>query len=181
MSRIIIISFLAFFLAAGLNLSGQQKAGSKPTAKSAGRKIFIPPVYFGNSDYRGGPIQKERFCELLRQGLSSHDSLGNKYQVIGFDFSYAEQKVYEDSIGNLFKMMDFSSEFCAGDTISRDISTTDTTVGGDVSLSIYQRIKPGDTVYFDHIMVQKRGANSLLSIPDTVVLAGRAIKSVIVK
>ncbi len=183
MSRTSIILLLTFFMVIGVNLSGQQKANSKQPAKGAGNsKVFNPPVYFGNSDYKGGPIQKEMFAELLMQGLTSHDSLGNKYKVIGFDFSFAEHKVYEDEAGNLMKLVDFASEYCPGDTISRDLSTnSDTTADGEVALSIYNRVKPGDTVYFDHIMVQKRGRNSLLSIPDSVSISGRPIKCVIVK
>ena len=184
MSRTINILLLIFLMAVGINLLGQQKANSKQpvNGKGAKRGVLIPTVYLGNSDYKGGPIQKEQFAILLRQGLTSHDSLGNKYRVIGFDFSYAERKVYEDSIGNLMKMTDFTSEYCPGDTISHDISASgDTSLEGDVILSIYDRIKPGDTVYFDHIMVVKSGRNSLLSISDTTAIAARGIKCAIVK
>ena len=146
------------------------------------RYIFVSCIFDDGSDYKGGPIQKEQFARLLKQGLKSHDSLGNKYRVVGFDFSYAEQKIYEDSIGNLMKMFDFSSEFCKGDSLSRDISTdSDTTADMEVVLSIYKRVKPGDTVYFDHIMLLKQGRNSLLTIPDSVAIAGRPIKCVIVQ
>jgi len=169
-----------FCLAIGIAYA-QQKANSKQPSKGHA-KTFRPPVYFGNSDYKGGPIDKQRFAELLQQGLSAHDSVGNKYKILGFDFGYSEQKIYEDSIGNIMKVMDFSSEYCRGDTISRDIARDgDTTENGDVALSIYHRVKPGDTVYFDNIMLEVSGHNSLLSIPDTIAFAGRPIKCIIVK
>lgn len=182
MRRTLIILLVACLVSEGGNLSAQQKATAKPVPKESGRRMLVPPVYFGNSDYRGGPIQKERFAALLRQGLKSHDSLNNQYRVIGFDFSYAERKVYEDSAGNLMRVVDFTSESCFGDTLSSYMSTdADTSVDKELTLSIYQRVKPGDTIYFDHIKVVRQGRNSLLSIADTVAIAGRGIKSWIVK
>jgi len=42
--------------------------------------------------------------------------------VTGFDFSYAEQKLYEDSMGKVVLMIDMSSEYCPGDTLQSDIA-----------------------------------------------------------
>jgi len=174
MSRTIPVLLLISSLAIGLNLLAGQKE------VKTGKKMFMPPVYIGNSDYSGGPIQREKFVSLMKQGLISHDSLGNKYKIIGFQFSYAEPKIYEDSVGNLIKVTDFNSEFCMGDTLGADLTTYgDTSQGQDVTLSLYQRVKGGDTLYFDHIMVEKRGKNSLMSIADTIPIEGRAVKCVI--
>ena len=180
MNRTAVILFLSLMMA-GIHLSGQQKAGSKPAVKGPA-KMFVPPVYLGESDYKGGPIQPERFSILLKQGLTSYDSLGNHYKIVGFDFSYAERKVYEDSVGTLVKMTDFMSEYYPGNMIGADLATdADTSSDKEVILSLYQRVKPGDTVYFDHIMLNKIGKNSLFSIPDSVAIAGRGIKCVIIK
>ena len=168
---------LTFMMAAGIQLSGQQKAGTKTPAKP-----FVPPVYLGESDYKGGPIQKDKFSTLLRQGLSSHDSLGNYYKVYGFDFTYAERKVYEDSVGNLMKLTDLISEHYPGNMIGKDLATdADTSGEGEVMLSLYQRIKPGDTVYFDHIQVTTIGKNSLVPLPDSIPVTARGFRCVIVK
>ena len=183
MGRTITIFLPIFLLAVCFNLSGQQKASSKPPANGkATKRLLMPAVYLGNSDYKGGPITKEKFATLMRQGLTSRDSLGNKYHVVGFDFGYAERKVYEDSVGNLMRVVDFASEYCTGDTLGPDLTRTgDTTTEGEVSYSIYDRAKPGDTLFFDHVMVEKKGRNSLLSIADTVPIAAKGIKCVIVK
>ena len=160
----------------------------KPTGKKT--RVFIPPVYLGNSDLKGGPIKKEQFNTLLRQGLTSHDSAGNKYRVVGFDFGYSERRVYEDSVGNIVTMMDYSGEYCKGDTISGDISVTRPSVvkdpfygdaeKEDVSRSIYDRVKPGDTVYFYHVVVAKY-LDATNSLPDTAGIMGGNMKFYFVK
>jgi hypothetical protein len=183
MSRTINILLLIFLMVAGINLLGQQKADSRSSGKTKGgiKHMFMPTVYLGNSDYKGGPIQKDKFVALMKQGLTSRDSLGNKYHVVDFDFSYAEKKVYEDSMGNLMRITDFSTERCYGDTLSWNLTESgDTLRDGEVRYGIYDRAKPGDTIYFDHIMVEKRGRNSVLMISDTIPIAARGIKCVIV-
>jgi hypothetical protein len=140
------------------------------------KKAFVPPVYLGNSDYSGGLIKKKVFDSLLRQGLKSRDSLGNTYRPIGFDFSYAERNLYEDSAANLVVLTDFSSEYCTGDTLSADISTST-----ENAQSIYQRTKAGDTAYFDHIKLHILPGNVIFSGRDTLPILGRGMKFVIVK
>ena len=165
------VNIILFVCLAGfcLNLLAQAK-NSKP------KKLFVPPVYLGNSDYSDGPIKKTLFDSLLKQGLKSHDSLGNIYRVIGFDFSYAERNLYEDSVANLIVLTDFSSEYCPGDTISADISRST-----ENSESIYKRTKGGDTVYFDHIRLSVLPGNKILSANDTLPVLGKGMKFVIIK
>ncbi len=163
------IPLIVLLILVGLKLLAQQKAPGKA-------KVFIPPVYLGHSDLKGGPIQKDQFNSLLKQGISCHDSAGNKYRVVSFDFGYSERRLYEDSVGNLVKMMDYSAEFCMGDTIGKDLTTTrapavkDPFYGdqdsSDVSKSIYDRVKPGDTVYFYHVTVAKY-IDATTSLPDS--------------
>ncbi len=118
----------------------------------------------------------------MMQGLRSRDSLGNTYKITGFDFGFAEHKIYEDSIGNLIKAIDFTSLYCKGNLLPPEITTdADTSQEGELSFSIFQRVKPGDTIFFDHIMVRKHGKNTILSIPDTIDIAGKPIKCVIAK
>jgi|GEM_PF-500092 len=177
MSRTSLVLLLALMMAADVKLSGQQKSGTKPAAKP-----FVPPVYLGESNYKGGPIQKEKFNAFLKQGLSSHDSLGNYYKIVGFDFTYAERKVYEDSIGNLMKLTDLISQHYPGNMIGKDLGTdADTSAEGEVFLSLYQRVKPGDTVYFDHIQVTTIGKNILVPLPDSIPVVARGIRCEIVK
>jgi hypothetical protein len=110
--------------------------------------------------------------------------------VIGFDFGYKERNLYEDSLGNPVVMMDYSSEYCKGDTVTSNISKTQKTAitnyldgdpdANDISRGIYERTKPGDTVYFDHIMVAKY-LNGTETVPDNKAIKGRSMKFYFVK
>ncbi len=182
--RIVNILLCVLVVLAGTTATAQEK-----TAKED-KHVFMPPVYLGRSDYKGGPIKNTTFNSLLKQGLTCHDSLGNKYRVVGFDFGYNERNLYEDSVGNLMTLMDYTSEYCKGDTVSTNISKTRKTAisnyldgdpdANDISKSIYERTKPGDTVYFDHIMVAKY-INATESLPDAKAIKGRNMKFYFVK
>ncbi len=192
MHRTVTILLLLLLMIAGLNLSAQQKKpGTSPQNNNKSARVFKPPVYLGHSELTGGPIRKEVFNSFMKQGLASHDSLGNRYRIVGFDFGYAERKLYEDSVGNLITIMDFLSEHCPGDTLTSDISQTKSAqvsnyldgapdVNEDVSKSIYNRVKPGDTLYFDKVLVA-RYINTTQSLPDTSAILGRNMKFWIVK
>jgi hypothetical protein len=187
MSRTVIVLLLVLLMALGANLSGQEvkgKTDGKQPAKSTvpAKRIYMPHVYLGNSDYKGGPIPKKKFDSLMKQGLTSRDSLGNLFRVIGYDFTYAERKLYEDSVGSLGVYMDYSSEHCFGDTLSRHMSSSgDTLFDGEVSQSLYDRCKTGDTIYFDHVRIVRYQKNSKLTFPDSTAIAGKGLKCVIVK
>ncbi len=170
----VLFSFLA--IAVCLNVLAQQK---KPNAKTDGakpgaeqpRKILLPYVYLGKSDYKGGPIRRDEFNRLMKQGLTSRDSVGNKYKVVSFGFNYAERNLYEDSIGNLKVMTDFLYEFCPGDTVTQNISA-----------SIYERIKAGDTVFIERVTVVKYLTNKSNKVyADSLAIGARGLMCVITK
>jgi len=186
MNHTIKIFLLILVVLFGPNLSAQQK--SKAGSGNSSEKIFMPTVYLGHSENKGGPIQKEAFTNLMKQGLTSHDPSGNRYKVIGFDFSYAEQKLYEDSAGNMVLMTDMSAEYCMGDTLAADIAydghmlkSAYLTDSADIPKGLYERIKPGDSLFFDHVRVIKYGKNATLSVSDTATIAGRGMKFYIIK
>ena len=80
------------------------------------------------------------------------------------------------------KIIDFTSEYSNSNMLPPDIATDgDTSSEKEVTLSLYQRVKAGDTIYFDHVKVLKQGHNSLISLPDTVAIAAKGMKCVIVK
>jgi len=176
MNRSVNTFLLIFLLILGLKVWAQQKAGNKAGNKPADhavkahKALLLPGVYFGNTGLAGGVYPKKEFDDLLKKGFTAHDSVGNKYQIVGFDFTYAERNLYEDSIGNLEVLVDYMNEYCVGDTISSGISG-----------SIYERIKEGDTVYIDHVTLLKNPGNTLLSANDTSELLGKGLKCVIVK
>lgn len=175
MTRTAKVLFSIVSFAVCLNVLAQQK---KPNAKADGgmrsdghpRKIQLPYVYLGKSDFKGGAIKKDEFNRLLKQGLTSRDSLGNRYKVTSFGFNYAERMLYEDSIGNLKVMTDILYEYCPGDTVT-----------SNVSASIYDRIKAGDTVYIDRVTVVKYLNKSNKVAPDSTALVAMGMKCVIIK
>lgn len=114
----------------------------QPAALPKPHKVFIPQTYLGDSELKGGAIKKDDFARLVRKGIYARDSAGNRYKVKGFEFIYGERQLYEDSIGNMMVMFDYLSEYCPGDTLS---------VG--VSGSIYEKLKVGDTAYFNQVEV----------------------------
>jgi hypothetical protein len=176
MKRTVNILLLVFSSAVCLNLFAQQKGKAK--------RIFKPMVYLGQSQVSGGPIKKEEFNTLLKQGLTSRDSLGDKYKIVSFDFIYGERTLYEDSVGNLKVLVDFNTSYCPGDTITYDMARTihaEQSKTGEESPGIYDRIKPGDTIYFDHIRVERLAKNSVISLSDTIPIAGKGMKFWIVK
>ncbi len=176
MKHTVNILLLVFSLAFCLNLFAQQKGKAK--------HIFKPTVYLGQSQLTGGAIKKEDFNRFLRQGLTSRDSVGDKYKIVSFDFIYGERILYEDSIGNLKVLVDFNTSYCPGDTITTDMATTvhaEQSKTGEESPGIYDRIKPGDTIYFDHIRVERLAKNAVISLSDTIPIAGKGMKFWIVK
>jgi hypothetical protein len=186
MGRIVSIFLLILIVVVGTGISAQEKGKGK--AANDYERVHMPNVYLGRSEKRGGPMQKGAFTDLMKQGLTAHDSLGNHYKVVGFDFSYAEQKLYEDSLGNMVMMTDLSAEYCPGDTLAADIAynihmlkSAYLTDSADLPKGLYERVKPGDTLYFDHVRVRKLGKNSTLSVSDTATIAGRGMKFYIVK
>lgn len=168
------------------NLFAQQKgAGNKKqpeqpkAAVAAAPKTITIPVFLGNSEQKGGAIQREAFNNLLRQGLTSHDEANNKYKILGFDLGYAERGLYEDSVGNIIPVVDFASVHCSGEKIPSYLEATgQVTKSGEVSMSLYERIKPGDTLYFDRIRVAKYLTPTEA---DSVSKIGKAMKFYITK
>jgi len=154
-------------LVAVTKLVAQQAKDSAP--HKAAHKIFRPPTYLGNSDYCRGTIRKAELDQLLKQGISCHDSTGRKYKVLGFDFTYAERNLYEDSVGNLEVLSEYLNEHCPGDTLAASISAT-----------IYDRTKAGDTVFVDNVLVVRYNKNNQ-PMPDSTAFLGRGIKLVVIK
>ncbi len=167
MNRTAKVLLLIGSLAAGLSLYAQN-GKTKPGNKGTAGKVLMPTTYLGKSNLTGGTITKSKFDELLHQGLTARDSMGNKYQVVGFQFSYAEANYYEDSLGNPIKTMDYAYEYCPGDTVT-----------ATVAASIYERSKPGDTIYFERVSVVKIVKNQ--PQPEANAIASKTMKFAIIK
>jgi len=165
MNRTVKVLLFVFLCVLGMHLFAQKAAKGKGSTK-----IFKPTVYLDHSDYCGGPIQKRVFDSLLKMGLTSHDQSGNSFKVISFDLTYAEQNLYEDSIGNLEVLMDYSHEFCPGNMVTSYIDS-----------SLYKRTKAGDTVFMDNIQVVDFDKKTKQPLPDSSAFSGKGMKFVIVR
>lgn len=165
MKRILVISCIAASLLLSSDILAQKaKKGSTKSSANTGSVPQNPTqlqAYLGRSDKHGGAITKDEFDKLLKQGLTAKDSLGYTYRVDGFNFSYAERNLYEDSVGNLMILTDFLSEFCTGDTVSPAVAN-----------NIYFKTKAGDTAYFESVKV---------ALPDGRKLPARSMKFLLTK
>ncbi len=162
MNRILCIAFSVAALAGNVVASAQRKpVAPKPVVH---KKVFMPQAYIGDSDFKGGPIKKDELASLLKKGITARDSAGNRYKVTGFEFAYAEQMLYEDSLANLLTMFDYNYEYCPGDTLSAAVSS-----------SVFSRFKSGDTLYINKVIVAKpiEGGNTEI--------AAKGIKAVLLK
>lgn len=130
----------------------------KKTDKPPVKRI---PVYLGRSSVSDGKVSKKTFDSLLKQGLTSRDSLGAPYSVDGFALTYGERNLYEDSVGNLMWVTDHLVEYCLGDSLTTFLLN-----------NITERSKPGDTVYFDQITVRSAAGKAT---------PGKAIRLVLTK
>lgn len=127
----------ALALLAVTGVIAQEKKAEKPKPKPV-------PVYLGKSNYRDTTISERKFDELLREGLTSRDSLGNEYRVLSYLLTYGERNLYEDSVGNLMMLTDLLTHPC--DSGAKP--------PGFLLQNIIERSKPGDTVYFDQVTVK---------------------------
>ena len=150
--------FCIVFLCVVTNSFGQKKAAAPTESKQ--KRVLMPQAYLGNSDRWGGVIGREEFARLLSQGLHARDSAGNNYKVAGFEFMYGERQLYEDSAGHPMVMIDYLSEYCPGDTLSAGIAA-----------SLYDRLKAGDTAYFNRVEVLRAKPGE----PGTVIM-GKGMK-----
>jgi hypothetical protein len=94
------------------------------------------PVVLGSSA-TGGAVKKQVFDSLVHQHLRSDSG-----EVTGFSFFLVEYGIYEDSIGNLIRVRDVYSEYCFGDSLTTGLRR-----------SITERVKRGDTAWFERIKV----------------------------
>ena len=136
----------------------QKPAVKKPAAKS---KLVVPSVatYLANTSMSGGMIGKRTFDSLIRRGISARDSAGKAWKVQGFQFTYAERGIYEDSVGNAIMTTDYLTEYCFGDTLSRNIS-----------LILPSKTKPGDTVFVERVKVIRPAGGEAVGKPMRFIL-----------
>jgi hypothetical protein len=177
MGGILKTALLSLLIATSIAMYGQKKPSKSGEVRNkeldvTKKKIRImkPDVFLGSSSFSGGFIQRDSFNLLARMPLSASDSFGNKYKVIGFDFTYAERNIYEDSVANLVVLVDYIYEYCPGDTLPTGIKQ-----------NLLERTKRGDTAYINkvrlvrYLKAEQRYAN------DTDAVYGKEIKCVLMR
>lgn len=164
MNRVAIVVFL---LLCSLAVFAQKTTkGAKPTT----RKLLLPQAYFASTNFSGGVVKRDTLSKMLRKGIAVRDSAGNAYKVHGFEFGYAERGWFDDSAANPILTIDYLTEYCMGDTLS-----------GGVKSSIYDRLKPGDTLFINRVSVYRRPTNTGNEATEDDVILSKGIKCVITK
>lgn len=165
MNRIFTYICLVLLGFGALQANGQAKAGKKPVKKG----VLFPDVFFAGSTVANGPVKVKDLETMLRSKLQAHDSSGTSYKVLGFDFTYAERGLFEDSAANLSFSFDYLTQYCPGDSLSDDIIK-----------NIFDRLKAGDTVYVDHVRLTGMDNGPKASELDSIVFFGKSLKLAIV-
>lgn len=148
----------ALCMATAYSLVAQSQNKDEKAKKPKPKPI---PTYLGKSDKSGGPIPEALFDKLVLEGLTAKDSAGRDFKVTAFVINYGERNLYEDSVGNMMVLTDYLAESCSGDTLSTFLKA-----------NITERSKPGDTVYFEQVLVKA---------PEGFAAFGKSMKFVITK
>ena len=143
MRWVLFILFISFSI--GYAAYAQKKAKPEPVLGAAAAKKY-PPVftYLGKAQLKGGNISKSDLLNNIKQGLKAKDESGTLYTILNFNLTYGERNLYEDSVGDLKMMTDYQLIKCMGDSVI-------TLTINDIA----DRLKEGDTLYFDKIIVNR--------------------------
>lgn len=138
-SAVVLTLSLAHFSAS----FAQQAADAKGSAtNSAAKKLPEAAVFLGTTTLDGGVIPDAIFDSLARMPITARAKDGSVAQVVGYTLTFAERTLAEDSAGNPILSVDYFSEICTGDTLNTVLKN-----------NIFDRTKPGDTVWYDRIQV----------------------------
>lgn len=137
----------AIVLALGLMLFGVASAQKPADAKGSvtkpvAKKLPEAVVFLGTTALDGGVIPDAVFDSLAHLPITARAKDGSVAQVLGYTLTFAERTLAEDSAGNPILSVDYFSEICTGDTLSTVLKN-----------NIFDRTKPGDTVWYDRIQV----------------------------
>ncbi len=152
--------FLALFAGIGMTAAFAQKVkkkGGEAPQKEGGKPLAGIPVSWGSKALlESEKLNAALFQALLLKPLTVTSGTG---AIEGFAFTYAERALYEDSVGNPLIITDYMTEYCLGDTLSKNIK-----------LLLPPRIKAGDTVYIADIKVQSPAGKAVFGRPARIVI-----------
>jgi hypothetical protein len=154
---------LLLVLLAGVSLTGvyaqnvKKKKGGEVTQKEVPKPLAGLPLSWGERVLQEAEkISAPLFQALMQKPLSVTTGAG---LVQGFAFTYAERALYEDSVGNPLILTDYMTEYCFGDTLSKNIK-----------LLLPSRVKAGDTVYIANVKVQPAEGKTVLGRSTRIVI-----------
>ncbi len=128
----------AGFMAMQQVTAQKSKIVKQPAKPAPAKKLPQVDVLLGRSSMSSGTLPKRIFDSLVKQ----HIQVASGGKILGFTFTYAEHMLYEDSIGNPLRLVDYLVEYCPGDSLTSGINS-----------SLFDRTKAGDTAYFSKIKV----------------------------
>lgn len=145
------------------SVGAQQRQGSGKASKAAAATskptAVLVSVTLGNSTVNDSVMTPEEFNRRVKEGLKVADPRFAGAAMEGFDFTYMERNIYEDSVGNFIPVVDVLTERCPGDTLT------------PVAISAMSyRAKHGDTALFNNIRMR---------LPDGRLGIGREFKIVL--
>lgn len=162
------IHLFVFFLLLGCcvlttTADAQKKQVQKKTVKSktaaSGKTAVLLNVTLGKSAIADSVMTPEEFNRRVQEGLKVANPEFPNALVNGFDFTYMERNIYEDSVGNFIQVVDVLTERCPGDTFTAVAKS-----------AMRYRAKAGDTALFN---------NMQLLLPDGRTGIGREFKIVL--
>ncbi|MFM2386031.1 MAG: hypothetical protein RL660_788 [Bacteroidota bacterium] len=96
--------------------TNKKKAAAKPAAATATQVPQFEPML--GCSLKSGTYSKRDILSALSQPLCVKSTNGQKtYKVVSYDFTYAEQGIFEDSLGVPTRMIDYIYEECRGDSV----------------------------------------------------------------
>ena len=154
--------YLLLALLAGISLTVAYAQNTKKKgveiAKKEGPKTItgIPLSWGGKALLESEKVNAALLRDLMQKSLTVTSGIGS---INGFSFTYAERAMYEDSLGNPLPLTDYMTEYCFGDTLSKNIK-----------LLLPAKVKAGDTVYIADVKVQQAAGKPVLGRPARIVI-----------
>lgn len=137
-AAVLALSLTVLSAAFAQNVADTKGGATKPLAK----RLPDAAIFLGSTTFDGGVIPDAVFDSLARMPITAKAKDGSVAQVLGYTLTFAERSIAEDSVGNPILAVDYFSEICTGDTLSTVLR-----------LNLFDRTKPGDTVWYDRIQV----------------------------
>lgn len=127
----------------------QKKTTQSKTTTTSSKVAVILNVTLGNTSIGDSVMTPEEFNRRVAEGMRVKNPEFPDAKVNGFDFTYLERNIYEDSVGNFIPVVDVLTERCPGDTFTH------------VAINAMKyRAKAGDTAVFNNMQLLLPGGRT---------------------